>query len=113
MSLLFDNNLSVKLVHLLSDCFPGSVHVVDIGMQNSNDLDIWKYAKDKDLTIVSKDKDFYHLSSAFGSPPKLIWMIVGNCKIVDTVDIIRTNQEEIIDFIQGGKDMLVLERSQI
>lgn len=110
LSLLFDNNLSAKLVQLLSDCFPGSVHVVDIGLQESSDSEIWKYAKDKNLTIVSKDKDFYHMSSAFGSPPKLIWLILGNCKIVDTVDIIKMNQKEINSFMQSRKDMLVLER---
>lgn len=110
MSLLFDNNLSVRLVKLFSDCFPGSVHVAGIGMQSADDMEIWNYAKKQNLTIVTKDKDFYYLNSAFGSPPKLIWLVLGNCKIEDTVNILKRNQKEILDFIKGDKDLLIFER---
>ena len=110
MTLLFDNNLSSKLPELLSDVFPDSVHVTEIGMQNSQDIDIWKYAKEKNLTIVTKDKDFYYLNSAFGSPPKLIWLLLGICKIEDTVNVLRKNQKEILQFTSGDKDLLILER---
>ncbi|MEO8446636.1 MAG: DUF5615 family PIN-like protein [bacterium] len=89
MKLLYDNNLSTKLPKLLADVFPDSIHVVEIGMRNFEDIEIWKYAKEKNLTIVSKDKDFYYLNSAFGSPPKSIWLVLGNCRIEDTVKILR------------------------
>lgn len=78
MNLLFDNNLSVKLPQLLDDLFPGSFHVIDIGMQNMSDIEIRNYAKKKNLTIVIKDKDFYYLSSTFGSPPKVKQLEIRN-----------------------------------
>jgi len=81
LKLLFDNNLSSKLPKLLADVFPDSIHVVEIGMRNFEDIEIWKYAKEKSLTIVSKDKDFYYLNSAFGSPPKFISLVPGNCRL--------------------------------
>lgn len=93
MSLLFDNNLSVKLPQLLDDIFPGSFHVIDIGMQNLSDTEIWNYAKKKNLTIVTKDRDFYYLSSTFGSPPKVILLLIGNCKIEDTVKSLRAKSK--------------------
>jgi predicted nuclease of predicted toxin-antitoxin system len=108
LSLLFDNNLSFKLPQLLDHVFPNSVHVVDIEMQNMPDIDIWQFAKKGKLTIVTKDKDFYHLSSTFGSPPKLIWILLGNCKIEDTIKILERNQKEIHSFIKGNKDLLIL-----
>ncbi|MBK8983212.1 MAG: DUF5615 family PIN-like protein [Ignavibacteria bacterium] len=110
MSLLFDNNLSVKLVQLLHDHFPGSVHVIDVGLRDKDDIEIWKYAKKENLTIVTKDKDFYYLNSIYGSPPKLIWLVIGNCKIVDTVTVLKQNKKEIIDFINSDKDLLILEK---
>lgn len=108
MSLLFDNNLFFKLPQLLDYIFPGSLHIIDIGMQNMPDIEIWNYAKEKNLTIVTKDKDFYHLSSTFGSPPKLIWLLLGNCKIEDTVKVLEQNQKEIHHFFKSNKDLLIL-----
>ena len=34
MKLLFDENLSYKLVRLLADLFPDSVHVRDVGLES-------------------------------------------------------------------------------
>ena len=79
MKLLFDENLSPKLPQRLADLFPNSLHVRDIGMQSTIDPIVWDYAKDKDLTIVSKDSDMHDLSLVFGNPPKVIWLRLGNC----------------------------------
>ena len=37
MKLLFDENLSHKLVRLLVDLFPDSVHVRDVGLKSADD----------------------------------------------------------------------------
>lgn len=42
------------------------------------DLQIWQYALEHGLTIVSKDNDFRQLSFLYGPPPKVIWLSVGN-----------------------------------
>ena len=47
MKLLFDANLSPKLVGRLAQLFPGSVHVFDTGLARAtSDEKIWKYAGD-------------------------------------------------------------------
>ena len=51
MKLLFDENLSPKLVQLLADLFPDSVHVRDVGLSASNDLAVWQYAQENSLII--------------------------------------------------------------
>jgi predicted nuclease of predicted toxin-antitoxin system len=51
MKLLFDENLSPRLVRLLHDLFPGSVHVRDIGLKAADDPVVWKYAQDNALII--------------------------------------------------------------
>jgi len=46
MKLLFDENLSRKLVELVRDKFPGSVHVTQVGLSSgTSDREIWDYAK--------------------------------------------------------------------
>jgi predicted nuclease of predicted toxin-antitoxin system len=57
MKLLFDENLSPKLSSRLSDLFPDSLHVRDVGMKATIDPIVWNYAKDNDFMIVSKDAD--------------------------------------------------------
>ena len=59
MKLLFDENLSPKLSSRLSDIFPNSLHVRDVGMKATIDPIVWDYAKDNDLMIVSKDADMH------------------------------------------------------
>jgi predicted nuclease of predicted toxin-antitoxin system len=44
MKLLFDQNLSANLVGLLSDLFPGSVHVQSVGLDCATDDQVWEHA---------------------------------------------------------------------
>lgn len=37
MKLLFDENLSHRLVQLLEDLFPNSIHVRDVGLKAADD----------------------------------------------------------------------------
>jgi predicted nuclease of predicted toxin-antitoxin system len=55
MKLLFDQNLSHRLVRLLAAEYPGSAHVRDLGMAQADDQVVWDYAKQHDYVIVSKD----------------------------------------------------------
>jgi predicted nuclease of predicted toxin-antitoxin system len=58
MRLLFDQNLSHRLLPALKDLFPGSLHVRSVGLSEADDLSIWNYAKDHQLVIVTQDSDY-------------------------------------------------------
>lgn len=58
MKLLFDQNLSHRLVSALEDLFPGSLHVRFLGLADVDDLSIWNYAKDHQLIIGTQDSDY-------------------------------------------------------
>jgi predicted nuclease of predicted toxin-antitoxin system len=62
MRLLFDENLSPKLIMALADVFPDSAHVDRIGLGGSSDDEVWNYAKQHSFVLVSKDSDFYEKS---------------------------------------------------
>jgi len=74
LKLLFDNNISVKVPVIFAEEFPGSCHLFDLNIHLETDRWIFEYAKKNDFTIVTKDKDFYHLLNTLGSPPKVIWL---------------------------------------
>jgi predicted nuclease of predicted toxin-antitoxin system len=69
VKLLFDENLSRKLVSRLADLYPGSVHVAEAGLVESPDREVWEYAKANVFLIVSTDSDFYELATTIGPPP--------------------------------------------
>jgi predicted nuclease of predicted toxin-antitoxin system len=62
VKLLFDQNLSHKLVNRLADMFPDSAHVREVGLKEADDHAVWEYAKANGQTIVSKDSDFHQRS---------------------------------------------------
>ncbi|MDP2957785.1 MAG: DUF5615 family PIN-like protein [Longimicrobiales bacterium] len=98
MKLLFDQNLAPRLVRTLSDIFPGSMHVRDLGMTEASDRGVWDHAREAGFVIVSKDNDFQQMSFVFGAPPKVIWIRRGNCSVRETEQILRSNSIRIWEF---------------
>ena len=43
-----------------------------------SDTEVWNFAQDNDLTIVSKDSDFLHRAVATSNGPRLIHFRTGN-----------------------------------
>lgn len=70
MKLLFDQNLSSRLVQTLQDLYPGSTHVKDVGLESADDALVWEYAKAQGFAITSKDFDFWQFSFTLGQPPR-------------------------------------------
>lgn len=68
MKLLFDENLSPRLVRLVAAGYPDSVHVRNVGLMGHGDDDLWQFARRSGLTIVSKDTDFRERSYVEGFP---------------------------------------------
>ena len=100
MKLLFDENLSPKLVRLLADLFPDSVHVREAGLKAADDPVVWEYAKNNGLLIVSKDSDMHQRSFVFGYPPKVVWVRLGNCSTADVEGLLRSHFAAIKAFYE-------------
>lgn len=103
MNLLFDENLSLRLVRALDDLFPESKHVETCGLGSATDDQIWKFAAENGLAIVTKDSDFYERSVMLGAPPKVIWLKLGNCPTARIETIIRAFAERILDFAANAE----------
>lgn len=109
MRLLFDNNLSVRLVRLLQRDYPDASHVVLIGLERGSDLDIWQYARASQHIIASKDADFHDLSMQEGSPPKVVWLRIGNCTTAQIVQQLRDARPAVVSFAADpATDVLIL-----
>ena len=100
MKLLFDQNLSHRLVADLLALYPDSSHVRLAGLERATDADVWSYARNQGFTIVTKDADFYERSLLQGHPPKVIWIRRGNCSTSLIADILRGSHVTIEAFAQ-------------
>lgn len=114
MKLLFDANLSFKLVELVSDLFPDSSHVVLEGLETAGDQAVWDFAIERDFAIVSKDEDFHQLAFLRGPPPKAVWVRLGNCSTEEIEQAIRAGAGRIEAFGEEEEtSFLVLRRGAV
>jgi predicted nuclease of predicted toxin-antitoxin system len=98
MKLLFDQNLSHRLVGLLATEFPSSQRVRGAGLAATPDSAVWAYAASQGLVIVSKDSDFQHRALLLGHPPKVVWVRLGNCSTAAIAALLRTRHAELLAF---------------
>jgi len=100
LKLLFDQNLSRKLVNRLADIFPESSHVQFHELSEKTDTAIWEFAKLNDFCIVTQDADFSERSQLYGSPPKVVWLRCGNAPTPRIEALIRSGQEAIQELLR-------------
>lgn len=99
MRLLFDQNISYRIISKIKINFPDAVQVKQLGVENYSDIEIWEFAKKNEYTIVTFDSDFFDFANIKGHPPKIIWLRLGNTKTDFLAEIINTRHSIISDFI--------------
>jgi predicted nuclease of predicted toxin-antitoxin system len=72
MKLLFDHNLSYKLVGRLADLFPDSELVRNVNLHEADDRTVWEHARANGFAIVSKDEDFHQLSFLYAVVSRIL-----------------------------------------
>lgn len=108
MKLILDQNLSHRLLELLSDVFPEAIHVRSVGLAKSDDEVIWQYAADHGRVIVSRDWDFVERSLLRGFPPKVVWVRIPNLTTVQIGSFLRQNREAIAGFVREPEASILI-----
>ena len=98
--LLLDENLSPRLIARVENYFPGSLHVLHAGLDNSPDQEIWDFAKRKAFAVVTKDRDFLTLLEKNGPPPKVLHLSLGNVRVSAIEKTLLENEQQIKQFLQ-------------
>jgi predicted nuclease of predicted toxin-antitoxin system len=108
MKLLFNQHLSPSLCRYFSQSYPGSVHVSNVGLDSSDDIVIWEYARNYDFIIVTKDSDYHDLGMRYGFPPYVLLIKRGNCPTEVIKEIINNNSDNIKRFIDLDKSGILI-----
>jgi len=106
--LLFDQNLSRRLVGMLRDTFPDSVHVVDVELDTATDREIWEFAGAHQLIVVSKDSDFRQLAFLYGPPPKVVWLRVGSQSTAQIATVLLHHVQRIETFVDDDEEAMLV-----
>ena len=102
MNLLVDNQLPPALARFVENEFRCSaIHVVDVGLRDASDAEVWHYASQTDSILVSKDEDFANM--ALRAPTaKLIWVRIGNCRKAFLFELFRRMWPRILERLDSG-----------
>jgi predicted nuclease of predicted toxin-antitoxin system len=103
VKLLFDENLAARLVRDLADLYPGSAHVLSLGLGGAGDRAIWARAGAEGFSLVTKDADFHRLSVLLGPPPKVIWIRLGNCATAHVSRLLRLRADDVRAFVEHAE----------
>ena len=112
MKLLFDANLSPKLVGRLGELFPGSAHVFDTGLARStSDEKIWQFAAAEGFTIVTADSDFLGLARSRGNPPKVVHLENCDYRTSQVESLLRRHAIWIAELEQSSRTTLTIRNT--
>lgn len=98
--ILIDQNLSHKLVGLFKENNTKAHHVYAEGLHRASDIEVWKFAKKLNYTILTKDSDFEVIQNKYGFPPKIIILKCGNASTNKIMDILNRSWLRINDFLE-------------
>ncbi len=86
MKLLLDENISYRIVKILSDYFDEVIHIKKLTNERLTDKEIWNECRKSGYSILTYDSDFNDLATYFGHPQKIIWLRFGN----QTIEIVAS-----------------------
>jgi predicted nuclease of predicted toxin-antitoxin system len=103
VKLLFDQNISFRILPLIQSKYPEAAQVKGLNLVSKTDIEIWQFAKINGYTIVTFDSDFKDLATLFGHPPKIIWLRLGNSSTKNLADFFIQRDQLISQFISDLK----------
>lgn len=110
MKLLLDENLSSRLVPVLQEAFPETLHVEGLGLRGQPDATIWAHARQGSFLLVSKDDDFRQLALLRGAPPKVVVLAIGNAGNTAILRLLLEGRPRIEAFARDAQESVLVLR---
>jgi predicted nuclease of predicted toxin-antitoxin system len=100
VTIWLDNHLSPAVATWISSQFDHPcVAVRDLGLAQASDMDIFQRAREADVILVTKDRDFAELIDRLGPPPKVIWLTFGNTSTPRLIEILGRRLSVALDLL--------------
>lgn len=92
MKVIIDAQLPFKLTEILNNLGFKAMHVESLPLKDEmSDIEIVRFADVNNITVITKDFDFYHSHMISKSPEKLLLITTGNIKNNALFSLFRNN----------------------
>ena len=98
--LLFDENLSERLLQPVTELFPGSTHIRSLTKTCTPDRLLWDLARTGGFILTTRDEDFVGTSVLQGAPPKVVWLNVGKSRNAVIAALLQSHATDIERFAE-------------
>ncbi len=108
-TLWIDANLPPKAAIWLQEMGWNTKHMYELGFLSADDHTIFKAARAEaeEVIILTKDEDFVNMVLAKKAPPKIIWITVGNISNIQLKELLISNIERAVSYIEGSDNYFV------
>ena len=106
MKFLVDSQLPSALARFLTSIGSESVHVLDLGLAQSGDAELWSFAVENKFVLISKDHDFLHFLERTAPNGQLIWVRVRNCRRQTLLEIVERVWPETLALVKAGERLI-------
>ena len=73
-------------------------------MGSASDHEIWTFARDRSLVIVSKDDGFRIIANQQRSiPPQVVWVRLGNCRKAALLAAFQSILPRLVEALDAGE----------
>jgi len=107
MKLLFDENISFRILKKIENSYSECSHVKNHNLMQADDFEVRKFAKENDFTIVTNDSDFNDMAILLGFPPKIIWLQLGNSSTQNIAKTLISHKNEISSFVNSSENYIL------
>ncbi len=106
MKFLVDNQLPTALAKWLISHGHEASHVLDAGLSEAKDREIWDYATLSSLVLVTKDEDFSRYATADRPGVPVVWVRLGNCRTKTLLSAFESLLVEILAGLESGARLI-------
>lgn len=103
MELLLDENRTFRLIRFLQAGYPGSCHVEDVNLLETDGVLVWQWAQRNGFSILTQDADFEQMARLRGQPPKVICLCFGTSSLLNIISQLRHHRGAIAAFFSDPK----------
>jgi predicted nuclease of predicted toxin-antitoxin system len=106
VKILIDAQLPPGLKPLLTQAGHEAYHVVEVGLRDAGDAQLWGYAVREQMVILTKDEDFAARRLREPHGPIVVWLRVGNCSRAALVRWLIPLLGSIDALVQAGERVI-------